>query len=625
MNSTNAIVSKEAVAARMFRHAARYWGYNDADIDNFDPLVRLLIEACSVELYRISNEISSVQERMLDKLARLLTPEVYTAPTPAHAILHARAVEPELSVYPAMQFFFQRKVPSKPGGPNDANLDIFFSPAGNYRVFNGDVRFMASGNSFYNVNAQQLKESFGVSGGYGRRLPAHTLWLGIELDPQVKSLDGLTFFFDLKNYPTKNALFPLLHYGQWSSEGRALEIEEGLCDALTGAPAFSAFTSFDEFDINQNVERKVNHLYRQQFITVRQPAGALITAAPYPAEFAQVLSQSELGRFQQPLHWIKLVLLPEFDEQVLDDLSVSINCFPIVNRHLNEVRYRLNQSFNIIPLLSPEQFLSVKSVHGTDLATGQGHFYSSNPFEARDTKGTYSVRTGDVERFDSRDAIEYLNYALELLRDESRAFAALGQDFVASLIKELNQNIALLEQKVRQNLSMLNQTPTYLLVNPHVEGENIFAEYWTTNGEMGNGIRSGLRLDLYQGADLAHESMLLMTSTTGGKDKLQNTQVLDAYRNTLITRGRMVTLEDIRSFCQMRLEGRAHSVTVQKGVGVSPLPHAGLVNLIDIEVLPLPGFRYPEEWDTIKADLVSDLELQSAVSMHYQVRVRLED
>lgn len=622
MNTSNTIVSKEAVAARMFRHAARNWGYNDADIDNFDPLVRLLIEACSVELYRISNEIASVQERMLEKLARLLTPEVHTAPHPAHAVLHARPVEPELEVYPAMQFFYQKKVASKPNGPLDASLDIFLSPAGNYRIFAGDVRFLASGSSFSQVNGQQLKDPF-LSPGFGRKLPAHTLWIGLELQPSLRQVDGLSFFFDLRNYPAKNQLFPLLRYAHWSIGGVPVDTVEGLCDARTGEPAFESFTSFDEFDINQNVERRVNYLYRQQFITLRHK-GELPQPGLYPPEFAQVLSAQELQRFQEPLHWLRVDLLPEFDEQVLEDLNVMMNCFPVVNRHLNEVRYRLNQHFNIIPLLSQEQFLAVKSVHGTDLVSGNGHHYSANPFEARDLKGTYSVRTGDVERFDSRNAIEYMNYALELLRDESRAFAALGQDFVASLIKELNQNIALLEQKVRQNLSMLKQSPTYLLVNPFVEGENIFAEYWTTNGELGNGIRSGIRIDLYQGADLVNDSIVLATTTSGGTDKLQNTQVLNAYRNTLITRGRVVTLEDIRSYCSMRLEGRVRNITVKKAVGVSPLPHAGLVNMIDIELEPEAGFRNAEEWDSIRADLKGELELQSAVFMHYRIRVNLE-
>ena len=87
----------------------------------------------------------------------------------------------------------------------------------------------------------------------------------------------------------------------------------------------------------------------------------------------------------------------------------------------------------------------------TDADNGKdANIYSGLPFgntSVPDMKGTYTLRTGDVERFDSRNAMEYMNYLLELLRDESSAFAALGQDFVASQIKELNQNIAQLEQK----------------------------------------------------------------------------------------------------------------------------------------------------------------------------------
>ena len=88
MSVINSTYNKEIIAARMLKHAARYWGHNDAELDNFDPLVRVLIESCALELYKINNEISTVQERMLEKLARLLTPEVYTAAKPSHAIIH---------------------------------------------------------------------------------------------------------------------------------------------------------------------------------------------------------------------------------------------------------------------------------------------------------------------------------------------------------------------------------------------------------------------------------------------------------------------------------------------------------------------------------------------------------
>ena len=72
-------LTKEAIASRMFRNAAQIWDYNDTDLDSFDPLVRLLIEACAVEIYNINHEIANVQERMLERLAKLLTPEVNTS------------------------------------------------------------------------------------------------------------------------------------------------------------------------------------------------------------------------------------------------------------------------------------------------------------------------------------------------------------------------------------------------------------------------------------------------------------------------------------------------------------------------------------------------------------------
>ena len=37
-----------------------------------------------------------------------------------------------------------------------------------------------------------------------------------------------------------------------------------------------------------------------------------------------------------------------------------------------------------------------------------------------------------------------------------------------------------------------------MLIKPRKEGETIFVNYWTTNGEAGNSIRSGSKLDLYQ-------------------------------------------------------------------------------------------------------------------------------
>ena len=265
--NTSPPLNKEVIAARMFRHAARYWGYNDTDIDNFDPLVRLLIEACAVELYKISNEIYNVEERMLEKLAGLLTPEVYTAPKPSHAVLHGRPVEAQSTVYPGLQFFHSKKVSSKSNGSLDSNLEIFFSPIGNFSVINADVKIIATGSSVYQMNKMQCKETL-FNTIQGKKIAANTVWIGIESDNQIEDLSNLSFFFDLKNHPDKTELFPLIHYSKWSINNRPVDIEAGLWDNLKNTHSHLSTEIFDEFETNQAIGRKINNYYRYLIIVI---------------------------------------------------------------------------------------------------------------------------------------------------------------------------------------------------------------------------------------------------------------------------------------------------------------------------------------------------------------------
>ena len=83
MNEKISVHSKEAIKARMMQNAVRIWGLKSTS--SIDPFVRLLMEAFSTELYRANNEVHTVNVRILERLAKLLTPSMYTYPQPAHA------------------------------------------------------------------------------------------------------------------------------------------------------------------------------------------------------------------------------------------------------------------------------------------------------------------------------------------------------------------------------------------------------------------------------------------------------------------------------------------------------------------------------------------------------------
>ena len=84
--------NKEQIRNRMLKYAAAFWGIKKAE--NFDPVVKLLLEALSNEVYMLGEDFTAIETRLLEKTARILTPGILTSPFPAHGIVHAYPIEP---------------------------------------------------------------------------------------------------------------------------------------------------------------------------------------------------------------------------------------------------------------------------------------------------------------------------------------------------------------------------------------------------------------------------------------------------------------------------------------------------------------------------------------------------
>ena len=461
-------------------------------------------------------------------------------------------------------------------------------------------------------------------------IPYRTAWVGLDINQNVQDITNLSFFFDFKNTPEKNKYISLIPFTQCSINGTPVRFRQGLNDLSAGDPRNAFQNSLEELYVNSRIENLTSAHYKDQFITISEDNLFLKNILPlkqkYPVEFESILGAKELSQFSKDLLWVKMTFRPEFSYDVLDDLTISVNCFPVVNRHLNEITYKLQQFFNIIPLLSDEQFLSIDRVESSSNEAKGDKEYKYYAFDLFDTsqKGTFTVRSGDLERFDNRNAMEYINYLVELLRDESRAFSALGQDFIASTIKSLNQSISQIEQKIKQNGVIVENSPAYLLINPISASDTIFIRFWTSNGDQGNGIRSGAQVEMYEGAQFKKEGLALMTTTTGGADRLKNTETLPAYKSVLISRGRIVTREDIKSFCDFFLRGKAgiSSLEIVQGVSIGARPLQGLIPTVDINIKALKYDQLEaEEWEALKRELLVNLEEQSAVNLNYRVFV----
>jgi len=130
---------------------------------------------------------------------------------------------------------------------------------------------------------------------------------------------------------------------------------------------------------------------------------------------------------------------------LLENLTCSLNCFPVINRRQNEFTGSTRDIINIIPLHTEDVFFDLKRVTNSN-----GEAYKISHFKGQDdlSKGSALLRQEGVGRFDARSAMEYLEYLLELMKEESAAFNVIGSDMISSNLRELNQVIARLEKKI---------------------------------------------------------------------------------------------------------------------------------------------------------------------------------
>src|SRR5207237_605512 len=105
------VVKKERIKDRMLKTTARLWGVAENEIEsNFDPLILLMIDACSAEFEKIGYDINASQSRLLDRLADLILPEALMGPKPASSIMHASPVDASVRLLPQTQFYTNQKI-----------------------------------------------------------------------------------------------------------------------------------------------------------------------------------------------------------------------------------------------------------------------------------------------------------------------------------------------------------------------------------------------------------------------------------------------------------------------------------------------------------------------------------
>lgn len=602
--------------SRMIRNIIRLWGVRN--VDELDPLVKILIDALSGEVSKINQEIHAFEKRILDKMALVFTPILLGISNVAHAVAHAMPNELDEIISSTTTVSYTSKQ------LDHSNQEtVYFTPVTDIHLFDTHVRYLVAHNELYECNGLE-KVSKNKSEKYFHK--SNDLWIGLKVKPGIHDLNGISFYFSYSDPAFEKLFSTFLKTSEWYCMDTKIIIENGFFKHNSNS-CLEIDESMDQ-DPMFIVEREIFKYYNDRFITVLDQTFSHVdlekTLQKYPEELIQLFPSLKLDQLDESVLWIHIKTSIPISEHFFKSLSVHTNAFPVLNRKLKEITYRLKDVTNIIPLRTSlnEFFISMIS-----LVDSSNHSYKKAPYIEVGSSAidSYVIRRDGAERMDSRSSKECLQHVLTLIRDESSAFASYGTDSISNILKEIDRLSTKLEQRLAKNNQVKKDYSYYLLLQQFHLDETFFIKFWVSNGVLANKIPVGTNLIEAKGSQLKKNSIYLLTQTIGGKEGLTESNQIDAFKYSMLSHGRIVTAEDIKAFCRLEI-GRYidTNITIQKGLMISDHPEEGLVRCV--EVL-LKRKRNPAEehdavdWDTELKLLQSKIELRSALNLNVVLKL----
>lgn len=611
--------TKEAIKSRMLQHAANLWGIKNPNA--LDPFVRLLIEAFSTEIYRASNETQNIEGRILDKIARMLTPNLLTMPKPAHGIIQAKPLDSAGKMHGNTKFTTVKKMAASGGSAKDEEIQITFCPVNTSHLVNGRVAFVATAYQLFSIDSLGFRQSALRT---QEPFPPATCLVGIKLSKKVSNLKDVSLYFDFPSYGSDAWIYQLLPLVKISCNGADVATQAGFFTFPEETPSLGR-EIFSDYNLMEKIHEEIRQQYSHKFLTIGDcPVDH--KAANYPHLLLKHFSEVQLqGKVPKDVIWLELKFPPNYNYEILSNCFLAINAFPALNKNLITNTYSYKGLNNILPLRTEphERFMTVK--RATD-ASGREYFELPYNTSTGGHVGFYSVRHGGVERFDQRSAQDMVSYLLELTRDEVAAFSSLDQTFIRTSLEGLVKQLKQIQNKSGQIDKFIKQSPSYLVIEPVDAEENIQVEYWVTQSVEANSLRPGTEFRCLNNHDISPQGAVLLSETFGGREQLQMGERVDACRYALGSRNRLITREDIRNFCKAELGKKLKAIGFKQGIETSPHPKQGYIRTLEILLTPNNyNELQPAEWQVMAENLLTKIRSLSPDGIHYRAKITSEE
>lgn len=614
--------TQERIKDRILRRAAQTWGYTDSELEtSFDPIVALLLEACASELEKISAELNNSRTRIIERLLEIMSPEDKTGIIPARSILHLTPVENNFRVSLKHQFLCKKVIQNIYDPLAPIIKDIYFGPTLPFILTEATLDYMAFGNVMYSLNRLIHKDQAIKSKKY---LNPGTLWLGIRCPRELNKIEKLMFFTDIRNISQREVFYNYLKQTKFYIKDKEIPFQEGY-NVSNFSIDIDAIVNKNYNKINQ-LYTEVNNYYYDKFFHFKDDIEITEDIFEIPEELKKEfdLENSKLEELENVI-WIKAQFPEVVINDILENVMFYINSIPVINKQLLRKMESIDSYINYVPLDTEDIFLDLESI--TD---SRGYQYHIKEFsEGNLDIGDATLRHTGVVRFDERNASELIQYLIELLKDESASFTVIGGDFINQTIREVNQLIATLEQHIKEKKFTKSSFP-YVIIRPKeasnkTDNDTFTVGYWVTGGENANDLKVGTRLEGVNTSDFVQSSIMLINTSVGGKSRSNTQEKIVSYREALLTRGRIVTFADIKTFCLNHFKFTISKVEIRKGTKVDSSTNKGFVRTIDIILEKNENAEYKVsdfEWQYLCDNLLYKLDKISSNVYPYRLIVK---
>lgn len=599
---------QEAIRSRMIDN----WPSQEYE---HDPLVDLMMGALSSELEQVYGYLHDSENRILDRLIDVLLPEHQLMGRPAHGVAKVMANSEQAELTPYDQFFHY-----DPRVRADDRLEkrIGFTPAIPIKVLKGKVTYLATD---HRLLSQSTGQEYILSGNSTDSEYVSKLFVGITVDQAVSRVEDLLIYLDcsirgggMQALNEERALLEAIRTANWNYNQHYVAIKNGL---VTDQQTIEKATAPAE-----RMRLEVISLYEANFIQISGPllvpsSSDIKTLPEYLKRFLPLEVQERLilncEENNESLIWLEI----EFShflklENLLKKIQFHINSFPVINRCLlskSNNTYFNQSAINAVKLDTDKTVAGIDSIHERNNVDKVYNFLPFSNFND-DSTHSYTIRFGGLGSVDNYNTWKGMLAILNTARS-SYKYEELLDTIGADLSVEEWDSLLTKADNIHSS------TPFYVILNVGNEegGKRVVINYWEMDGTAANNIPSQTRLEHAERGEIT-----LISKTKGGFDKLNGKiQRRHRLKSLLVNRGRMVTLEDVRSFVIQYLNSESIKVRVKKGLMVDHRPGYGPTRVVDV-ILEIPNGKL-EDWVYVIKQLEKELAERSSSIIPYRVQL----